>query len=153
MLGWIGMKPREKVSLELCGEHLQALFRALERGDVDLVYQLEHELTPEEECVACAYALRAHGRVREVLDTFLQKEGFMVATPLHLNLVQEVWYWVLRIGILTGFIVIASKVGIFFKAAILESRSGVELGSFGMVGALMVGIALFVMIDSWLLEN
>ncbi len=141
------------VKLKLCNEHLQALFRALERGDVASVYQIEHELTPEEECVACAYALRAHGAVRQVLDTFLRKEGFLVASPAQVGIGAEISYWLVRIGLLTGLILLLTRVGTNLKMWLTASRTGAELGSFGWVGAILAGISFFVMIDSWFLED
>lgn len=147
------MKHANYVHLQLCAEHLQSLFRALERGDVGAVYQIEHQLTPEEECVACAYALRAHGKVRQVLDMFLQQEGYMVAAPQNMTQVAEIRYWLVRIGLLTGLILLATRLGVLVKAWVTTNRMGDELGAFGWVGAFIFGIAMFVIIDSWLLED
>lgn len=147
------MKSPSHISLLLCAEHLQALFRALERGDVDAVYQIEHKLTPEEECVACAYSLRAHGKVRQVLDAFLQKEGYLVAAPQNLTYGEEIRYWLVRIGLLTGLILLITRFGVAIKSWLTANRMGSELGAFGWVGAVISGMALFILVDSWLLED
>lgn len=42
------------------------------------IEQIEHELTRSEECVVCAYALKAEGEAKKVLLAYLKSEGFKV---------------------------------------------------------------------------
>ena len=146
------MKDTVRVRLELCNRHLQELFRAIVSGNAGEIYQIEHKLTPEEECVACAYALRARGTVREVLDTFLKQEGFMVETPTPHTPFAEIKYWVVRLLIFTGLMVFISRSGLFLKTFFDGGRS-LTLGSFGWVGVILTTIATFVILDSLLLED
>lgn len=142
---------KKKVSLELCNDHLKSLFQAIERGDVKAVYELEHRLTHEEECVACAYALKAKGQVREVLNVFLQEEGFMVAQPLSLGFIEELRYWGVRFIVLTGLALLFMRIGSYTKSLFFGSTA--VIGSFGWIGVIMAVIATYVLIDNWLLEN
>lgn len=144
------MKNNKKVSLELCNQHLQSLFRAIEKGDLKSVYKLEHTLTRDEECVACSYALRAHGAVKEVLDTFLQEEGF-VSVGSKKTLRGELTYAVVRLGMLVGLFLLFLNTGSYFKTAIVGART-VELGAFGLLGAFLLTVSAFVFVDEWVLE-
>lgn len=147
------MTPPIPVSLRLCNEHLQSLYRAIERDDIVSVYQIEHELTEVEECVACAYALKAKGTVREVLDSFLQKEGFQVDLPTKFTRLGEVKFWTTRMGIFGGLLTFFIGSGGTVKNYFTEGRELPNLGSFGIVGAIILAITVFVLIDSLLLEE
>lgn len=141
------------MNLELCNRHLQALFRAIERGDVAAVSQIEHRLTPEEECVVCAYALKARGVVREVIDTFLQKEGFMVAIPHHFNVLEELKFWFVRLGLLVSLLIVSIGGGTTFKTWVLAAKQATFLGGFGMGGAVLFATAAFIFIENRFLED
>lgn len=142
---------KKKVALELCNDHLKSLFHAIERGDVKSVYEIEHKLTHEEECVACAYAYKAKGAVREVLDIFLQQEGFLISEPSHLSTWQEVKYWSVRIGLLVGLGVIFVKLGLTAKSYFFVRVPFYSLGSFGLIGVIMATISTYVILENWLL--
>lgn len=66
-----------KTKIKVCQNHLAHFFEALVRGEVEAVRRVEHQLTAEEECVACAYLLRARGEARNEAEEFLVKEGFL----------------------------------------------------------------------------
>lgn len=142
---------KKKVALELCNDHLKSLFRAIERGDAKSVYEIEHKLTHEEECVACAYAYKARGAVREVLDVFLQQEGFLISEPMHLSTWQEVKYWTVRIGLLLALGSIFVKLGVTTKSYLFASAPFYSLGSFGLIGVIMATISTYVLLENWLL--
>lgn len=144
------MKHQTKVSLELCNKHLQGLFRAIEKGDLKTVYQIEHRLTRDEECVACAYAFRAHGAVKEVLDTFLEQEGFVASTDKK-TLRAEITHAIARLGILVAMFLFFLHTGSYFKTAIVGGYTA-QLGSFGLLGAFLLSISTFVFVDEWVLE-
>jgi hypothetical protein len=139
------------VQLKLCNEHLTHLYDAIIRGDIKSVYRLEHELTTEEECVACAYALKADGHVREILDTFLQHEGFAVEAPTATSFIEELKYWGVRIGILIAGLLFYFNASLVFKAYILNSRY-VNLNSFELAGVFMMTLATLIVLEHWLFE-
>ena len=96
----------------LCNAHLIALYQAIAAGDVKSTYEIEHELSKDEECVACAYMLKAHGTVRATLSHFLQDEGFMVSGLEDRSFFTELRFWLLRIVIVTLlFLSFLSRVG------------------------------------------
>ncbi len=143
----------EKDRLQLCNQHLTELFAAIQRGDVAGIYKLEHTLTKEEECVACAYALRAKGVARQALDTFLEQEGYLVSSPQTPTIIGELRFWLLRLGLLSGLTALFVSLGRQFKQILFASRGTVFLGAFGVIGAFILAIATFLVIDAWLLED
>lgn len=134
------------VHLKLCNEHLLGLYRAIERGDVSSVYRIEHTLTYDEECVACAYSLRSSGAVKEVLDTFLRQEGFSLTSADDTSFWGMVGFWSARMAVLTGLF------GLFLTAAklvkvYLVSFPYATLGSFGIVGVFVLSLSSFVLLE------
>lgn len=65
------------MKVKVCQNHLPHFFEALVKGDTTMVKRIEHQLAAEEECVACAYLLRARGDARNEAEEFLAKEGFL----------------------------------------------------------------------------
>lgn len=65
------------MKVKVCQNHLAHFFEALVKGDTAVVKRIEHQLAAEEECVACAYLLRARGEARNEAEEFLTKEGFL----------------------------------------------------------------------------
>lgn len=63
---------------KFCENHLTALYEAIKEGSIADIERLEHELTRSEECVACAYALKAEGEAKKVLLDYLRGQGFKV---------------------------------------------------------------------------
>ena len=48
----------------------------VKKGDIAEIDTIEHELTHEEECVTCTYALKAKGKAKDALLRYLKKDGF-----------------------------------------------------------------------------
>jgi len=63
---------------KFCENHLGELYEAIKAGRIGEIEKIEHELSPSEECVACAYALKAHGLAKEVLFEYLRSEGLAI---------------------------------------------------------------------------
>ena len=59
---------------QFCENHLVELYEAIKAGRIGDVERIEIS-SPSEECVACAYALKAKGEIREVLLEYLKSEG------------------------------------------------------------------------------
>lgn len=66
-----------KFKVKVCDGHLPQFYEALKSGDLMAVKKIEHELSPYEECVACAYLLKSKGEAREEAEEFLAKEGLL----------------------------------------------------------------------------
>ena len=139
------------VNLKLCNIHLLGLYQAIERGDISSVYKIENKLTYDEECVACAYALRATGAVKQVLDSFLKHEGFALNSAADTTFWGMVGFWSARIAIILGlfglFVTAVKMVKIY-----LLSFPFASIGAFGLVGAFVLTLSSFVLLEDWLFE-
>ena len=82
---------------KFCENHLSQLYEAIKAGDIADIEKIEHELSPIEECVACAYALKARGTAREILMDYLKTEGFAVDVPKKIGFLSLIWFWGIRI--------------------------------------------------------
>ncbi|HEY5600810.1 MAG TPA: hypothetical protein VIK81_01840 [Patescibacteria group bacterium] len=60
--------------------HLTRLYDAIENNDLPHVLEIEHLLTNDEKCIACAYSLKAKGEVRTALDSYLLKQKSIPTT-------------------------------------------------------------------------
>jgi len=87
------------MSYKFCQNHLTELYEAMKRGDLAGIEEIEHELSQEEECVACAYALKAKGEAKKELLEFLRSEGFAVEVPKDASLADHFVFWAIRIGV------------------------------------------------------
>ncbi len=141
-----------KTYYNLCNEHLIDLYHAIAQGDVERTYEIEHELSTEEECVACAYALKAHGNVRKTLTHFLQEEGFLISDPQSQTIGDELKFWFIRCMILTFLFLAYINLGMFAKTYLIASKTIVTLGMFGIIGAFIMTLSSFLMIEQWILE-
>lgn len=139
------------VSLQLCNDHLIKLFRAIERGDVDTIYRIEHQLSPTEECIACAYSLRAHGLAKEVLDTFLHEEGY-IGTNVAATQGEEIRYWLTRVMMLGGLFFLFLLLSSFVKSWITDNPFTLSLSAFSIVGLFMISIASYIFLEFRILE-
>jgi hypothetical protein len=81
---------------KFCEDHLTELYEAIKAGKIAETKKIEHELSKSEECVACAYALKAKGEVKTVLLEYLKNEGFTVETPGKVRSFSSFWPWGLR---------------------------------------------------------
>lgn len=110
VVGWRGMN-KEKV--RVCENHLTAFYEAIQAGDIALMDRLEHELTPAEECVACAYLLKTQGSVHDALASYLSVQGFAVGEGNRSSTASTLGFWLLRGCMLFGiFTVVLFLVGL-----------------------------------------
>lgn len=97
---------------KFCENHLSQLYEAIKAGDILNIEKIEHELSPIEECVACAYALKAKGTARQILLEYLESQGFKVETAKRVNFLSSALFWMIRLVI---FLLIFSSVFIIFR--------------------------------------
>lgn len=133
--------------LSLCNEHLTQLYAAIERGDIQRVRHLTHVLTTTEECVACAYALKAHGQVQVELKRFLKNEGFAVEVPAAAGVIASVSFFLVRLIVLAVLFMAIMFFGSLFKSFLGQTRAGFQFGSFGWVGIFLLTLASFVFVE------
>ena len=95
----------KKQQVPICVNHLGLFYEAIKEGNLSMMDKLEHELTIEEKCVACAYIFKTHGSVREALGSYLNNSGFAIDVPEIESSSEEVTFWLLRGGIL--FVILA----------------------------------------------
>lgn len=89
----------DKKKVNICENHLPEFFDAIKEGNLNLIKQLEHELTPSEECVACAYVFKTNGTVREALVDYLSKDGFEVESRVSNSKVKDLTYWGIKMAV------------------------------------------------------
>ena len=78
---------------KFCESHLAELYEAIKEGRIGDIERIEHELSKSEECVACAYALKAEGEAKTALLTYLKSEGFRVEMPQGYGSLFYIWIW------------------------------------------------------------
>ena len=81
---------------KFCENHLVELYEAIKADKIGEIKRIEHELSPSEECVACAYAFKAKGEAREVLGEYLRSEGFAVESSPNESIGSTFWFWAVR---------------------------------------------------------
>lgn len=147
------LKARMK-KVRICNNHLAHLFEAIQHSDLTTVRKIEHELTKEEECVACAYAAKAVGTTREELIKFLQKEGFALEIPNRETVLDLFLYWTFRIGVLIGLFLLffalerSSLVFIFKRGSV----DVLTLGAFEFITLLVTSVLGFLYIENTFLD-
>ena len=100
------------------------------------IEKIEHELSESEECVACAYALKAKGVAKEILMEYLASEGFAIEGLQKGRTKLVFGLWLLRILVpLLGFL------GTFM---ILRNVLSLPLA---FVGGLMGAVLIFIIIE------
>jgi len=142
----------KKLSVQVCNHHLQELYAAIEQNDLNSIYALEHTLTQAEECVVCAYALKAKGEVRTALDLFLRQQGFDIDTHPDETVLSEVEFWVTRIAVLVLLFLGFSFLAAHFKSYINNANFTFAISSFGWVGIFLITLATFVLVEYEFLE-
>lgn len=143
--------PAQESLQQLCKTHLQQLFDAVNRGDMQNLRKVEHTLTRTEECVACTYAFKAKGEVRTELDQFLKHEGFQIDGPQPQTLFGEIWFWVIRLLIISALCMFFTIMAQETKALLLNLKT-VQLGAIGISGVFMAAIASYLLVEQWFLE-
>jgi len=97
---------------KFCENHLGQLYEAIKTGNIADIEKIEHELSPIEECVACAYALKARGEAREVLIEYLKSQGITVEFGAKSGILESLWFWSTRLLL---FLVIFLPVFLVFQ--------------------------------------
>lgn len=87
---------------KFCDNHLADLYDAIKSDNIPELEKVEHELTSQEECVACTYAFKAKGSTKEVLLSYLKSEGLGVDIPVKENAVDHFYYWFVRVAVFLG---------------------------------------------------
>ena len=119
---------------KFCQNHLTELYEAVKRGDIAQIKTVEHELSQEEECVACTYALRAEGEAKDVLLQYLKKEGFSHEVSSKRSIFEYFWFWGARAAISLGVFLAVFLVTRLYFAVFISYAAAFALG----VGALLV---------------
>lgn len=140
--------------LKVCRNHLSELFNAMEQGNIQLIKELEHELTPQEECVACAYGLKASLQGKNELENFLKKEGFTVDIKVQSSFISQVFYWMFRAVLffaLFAGILIAERMltNVFFHS---KTYSLFSLNMVEFVSATFFSFFAFTLLDDTLFD-
>lgn len=123
---------------KFCRNHLTELYEALRVGDIVEIEKIEHQLSPAEECVACAYAFRAKGTAREVLLAYLQSEGFAVSGKEKSGVLVSLRFWGIRLSLLLIIFLPVFAILQKFIPAI-----------FSLIFASLASISVFVLIDQF----
>lgn len=137
------MKDRKKI--KACKNHLTELYDALKARNLRLVEEIEHKLTPSEECVACAYVFKTKGAIRDSLEDFLNSHGFEVSSRRKNNYFE---FWAFRIFIwftifITVFLIKRAIWSLFFTKSFFIAGS-IDIFEFILVFAVSIVIFLFV---------
>lgn len=81
------------MAYKFCENHLAELYEAIKTNNISELEKIEHELSSQEECIACAYALKAQGEAKQVLFKFLKGEGLLVEAPKEKTILDHLIYW------------------------------------------------------------
>lgn len=54
------------------------------------------------ECVACTYALKAKGKAKNTLVSYLKSEGFFLEAEKGRGIIDYVWFWIARLAVSGG---------------------------------------------------
>src|SRR3989344_8238077 len=87
---------------KFCENHLTALYDAIKINDVQGIEKIEHKLTVEEECVACAYTFKSKGEAKFELMSYLQSQGFYVEPRTEETILEHLNFWVVRLAFVFG---------------------------------------------------
>lgn len=99
---------------KFCENHLTALYNAIKINDVKGIEKIEHQLTVQEECVACAYTFKSKGEVKYELLSYLKSQGFEVEPRKEETIFEHLNFWITRVAFVAGIYVIAYYVVKFF---------------------------------------
>lgn len=145
------MKPDTSKIPNLCDHHLEDLYLAIQRGDANKVYELEHILNQTEKCVACSYVFKAQGGTKAVLEQLLSQEGFIKIKWRSEK--EKIRYWFTRMLMLGLLFVVFSCAAIVIKRLLYSPAAPLKMSSFGAMAALVLSIAVFILLESWLFED
>lgn len=134
----------------LCQNHLAQFYEAVKRGDLKVVERIEHELTPAEECVACAYLFKAKGATKKELERFLIKEGFCQQFPRRSFKLQNTVFLISRIGIFLGTFLICIIAFTFIWSVFKGPVAISTISPIVAVVILPVSVAIFYLVSGFL---
>lgn len=139
----------EKARIPVCHNHLSELFEAIQRGDIVTIEKLEHELTYEEECVACGYLLRARGSVRDALIHFLKEEGFLVEVVASESPFDHALFWGIRSLMFFSLFVVFFTAEKFAQQAFINARNFnfFSLSIIELIFVTFAALLVFIIID------
>lgn len=66
----------DRLKVQICQNHLPMLYEALKANNIKDTEKIEHVLTEEEQCVACAYILKIKDSASVALERYLIDQGF-----------------------------------------------------------------------------
>ncbi len=92
---------------KFCENHLTALYDAIKINDIAGIEKIEHELTVEEECVACAYTFKSKGEAKYELLSYLKGQGFEVEPRHEETIFGHIIFWSVRLIFFIGIYLIA----------------------------------------------
>lgn len=146
-------KRKTKRKINICSNHLPDFFKALQIGDLKQINKIEHNLTKEEECVACAYIFKTKGSVRDALGTFLNEEGFEVDLSSEKTKNKILSFWIFRIAVL---LIIISLLFILFTV-VKYFIIGLQVSFFNLniieyIAILTLAIFIFLIVDDKIIE-
>jgi hypothetical protein len=137
--------------IQICQNHLSEFYEAIKTGNLPLMDKIEHELTNEEKCVACAYVFKTQGTVREALEVFLNSEGFNVAVENPNQAVEsEFLYWVIRLFIFSIVFFIVLFVAFVVKHFVFHNYFSFNIIEF--VAIVLVTLLIFLLADDKFLD-
>lgn len=141
------------MKVKICDNHLASLYEALKSANVSQVKKIEHQLTHEEECVACVYLLKSSGNAKQALAFFLRKEGF----PVKLSDTSGKFHWhtylltrVLLFAVLFAaiFSIIAVVSGIIIDHSFIPQ----SVRLFPLLISFLLSVLVFLVIDDSFFE-
>ena len=118
---------------KFCRNHLGELYEAVKRGDIAQIKTVEHELSKEEECVACTYALRAKGEAKDILLQYLEKEGFSLEVSNKKSLFEHFWFWGARAAVSLGVFAAVLVVTRLYFALFISFIAAFALGAVALL--------------------
>ena len=118
---------------KFCQNHLTELYEAIRREDIAQIKTVEHELSQEEECVACTYALKARGKAKDALLQYLKKEGFSLEVSGKKSIFDHFWFWGARVAVSLGVFVTVFLVTRLYFAVFICFVAAFVLGTVALL--------------------
>ena len=143
----------QKKKVNICQNHLGEFFEAIKEGNLSLVEKLEHNLTPSEECVACAYVFKTNGTVREALANYLNKDGFEIETQFETSKARDLVFWGVKIAVFCAvFAGVYLTENAVRKLIIGGNFVALNLSIAEYLLIMVVSVVLFLVLDDRFLE-
>lgn len=141
-------------SVPICENHLSEFYEAVKEGNMPLIEKLEHELTEEEKCVACAYVFKTNGTVKEALEDFFRTDGLSADAGPRYSSGGEAFIWGLRFFVFSGIFGIVYYLSAVLKQLLMGAKA-LSLFSFNFteyILIVMVSVFVFVVINETFLN-